>query len=133
MLFERFLTGYRLMSYIHLKDKFLGILGIIFVCLMIGGLFIIIANSFSETKSNFKLMGYERATVISSTMRESQYSVRLYMRAKVKSGQTLTFSTKSGSLFAVGGQEVCLKVFQSQTHETQRAYIVNFNQCVKGQ
>jgi len=132
-MFERLLTGHRLMSYIHLKEKFLGILGIIFVCLMIGGLFIIIANSFAETKSNFKLLGYERATVISSTMEESDSSARLFMRAKVKSGQTLTFSTKSGSLFAVGGQEICLKVLQSQTNETQRAYIVNFNHCVKGQ
>lgn len=132
-MFERFLTDHRLMYYIHLKEKYLGILLITFAFLMFGGLFIIVANSIDETKRNFKFLEYERVIVISSTMEESDSSARLYMRAKVKSGQTLTVSTKAGSLFAVGGQKICLKVYQSQINETQRASIVSSHRCAKDQ
>lgn len=128
-MFERFFTGHRLLTYLHLRDRVATPILFAVAFAMVGGPILALVLWRLEILSDFKAIGYHRADVLYSTIRESEHSRTLYMRSKTNSGQEFLVISKDRSLYALAGQEVCLKVFENQADSTQRASLVAFGKC----
>jgi len=62
-------------------------------------------------------------------MKQHKFDVKLYLRVEIGSGETLTVSTKSSTLFALPSQLICVKLFKNNQGETMKASLAVPKYC----
>lgn len=77
----------------------------------------------------FNSIGFYRADVLHSTIRETEFSRTLHIRSKTKAGEEFYIITRKRPLYAVAGSEICIEVFEQPENGTRRAAIAAFDKC----